>query len=327
MNFQELFQNFDIDPISLIESIVEADIPSVILFKDLQSRILYVNKRFFYKHREFQKDPSSVYGKTDFDLFPNSKEHAKQAYEDEQYVISSGQAINIVEIEGRDETGKPKIAHTKKYPVYNSQHQVIGTFIITEDVTTDINVIEENKQKAALLAKLNQELTTENTMDSLSGLYNRRFIRAELDSLMKQYQQKQESFSLIMMDLDNFKRINDEFGHTVGDEVITYVGSVLTNIKRLKHTRIEPCRYGGDEFLIIIPTSKLDYAIEVANDLKDAFDNQLLSSGAFHESIQLSMGISCVKDQENVHDLLVHTDDYLYKAKRRGKNQIYYEEE
>lgn len=324
MNFKQLFEEFQIDPAALIETIVNADIPSVILFKDIESRIVYVNNKFFNKHAEFLDDPSSVYGKTDFDLFPESIEHARQAFEDEQQVMKTGKPLNLIETEGKDEKGRTIIAHTRKYPLYNNKREVVGTFVITEDLTTDVATLRETQQKTDLLTKLNQELTEENTTDTLSRLYNRRFIRAELDSLLGEYKKNGIPFSTLMLDLDNFKRINDEFGHAVGDDVISYVGTTLLNIKRLKYPTIEPCRFGGDEFLVIMPNYQKEGAIAIAKDIKEAFDNQILRSGTFHESIKVSIGVACIDDNESIHDLLNDCDKRLYEAKKSGKQQIRY---
>lgn len=324
MEFKKFVEEYQIDPMRMIETIVEADMPSVCLFKNTESQIIYVNKRFFLKHKMFQNDPTSVYGKTDFDLFPDSIEHAKQAFEDEQQVIKTGKAINLVETEGKDEMGRTIIAHTKKFPVYNHQNEIIGTFIMTEDMTNDVATLRENQAKNELLTKLNIELTQENSIDALSSLYNRRFIRAELDSLYNAYKTQDIPFSIILIDLDNFKRVNDEFGHATGDEVITYVGTVLLNIKRQLYPTMEPCRYGGDEFLVILPTYQREGAIAIAKDIKEAFDNQILSSGHFHESVKMSIGIASIRSEEDIHQLITRCDKRLYEAKKNGKHQICY---
>lgn len=102
MEFDELFIKLKVNPLKLIESIVHAGGSSVILFKNRKSEILYVNDQFYQKHPQFKNNKEAVIGKTDFDLFPDSQEHAKQAFEDEQRVMETGQAINVVETEGKN---------------------------------------------------------------------------------------------------------------------------------------------------------------------------------------------------------------------------------
>ncbi len=178
MEFDELFTKLKVNPLKLIESIVHADGSSVILFKNRKSEILYVNDQFYQKHPQFKNNKEAVIGKTDFDLFPDSQEHAKQAFEDEQRVMETGQAINVVETEGKNHDGYTIIAHTRKYPLYDSQGETIGVFVITEDMTSDVKALRENQEKAKILTKLNVELSQENATDALTQLYNRRFIHA-----------------------------------------------------------------------------------------------------------------------------------------------------
>ena len=321
MEFQEIMQRLGIDANQVLEAIVTSDMPYVFVFKDIHSRILYVNQQFYSKHPEFKDQPDSVIGKTDFDLFPLFPKHAKQAYEDEQNVIKTKKPLHIFETEGQDARGYTKVAHTRKYPLLNAQKECVGVFVVTEDVSQDVSIVRENIEKNTLLTKLNQELTIENTQDALSGLYNKRFIRAQLNSLYNEYQKNKQDFSIILLDLDDFKVINDTYGHNVGDEVIVYVGNILKNIQHLLYTNMLPCRFGGDEFLVILPQSNYNEAIEIAKNIKEAFDNQKILLETFHDSVHLSLGISTIQD-ETIHELIERCDHYLYSAKKQGKCQI-----
>lgn len=324
MEFDELFTKLKVNPLKLIESIVHADGSSVILFKNRKSEILYVNDQFYQKHPQFKNNKEAVIGKTDFDLFPDSQEHAKQAFEDEQRVMETGQAINVVETEGKNHDGYTIIAHTRKYPLYDSQGETIGVFVITEDMTSDVKALRENQEKAKILTKLNVELSQENATDALTQLYNRRFIHAELDTLHKEYLENNTPFSILLLDLDNFKSVNDNYGHHIGDEVIKHVGTVLNNIKHQKYPTMEPCRYGGDEFLVILPAYQKDGAVSIARDIKDAFDHVILHAGAYHDIVRLSIGVAGIRDEETIQDLLNKCDQRMYISKRDGKRRITY---
>lgn len=324
MNLDNLYTKFKMDPFKLIDSVVHADGSAVILFKNRKSEILYVNDQFYQKHPQFKNCKETVIGKTDFDLFPDSNEHAKQAFEDEKKVMETGKAINVVETEGKNENGYTIIAHTRKYPVHNSEGEVIGVFVITEDMTSDVATLRENQEKAKILTKLNVELSQENAIDDLSQLYNRRFIKEELDAMHKKYIDNNTPFSVILLDLDDFKHVNDNYGHHVGDEVIRHVGSVLNNIKHQKYPTMEPCRYGGDEFLVILPAYQKDGAVSIAKDIKDAFDHVVLHTGHYDDIVRLSIGVAGIKAKESVQDLLNKCDQRMYISKKDGKHRITY---
>lgn len=102
MEFDELFTKLKVNPLKLIESIVHADGSSVILFKNRKSEILYVNDQFYQKHPQFKNNKEAVIGKTDFDCFRIHKNTLNNAFEDEQRVMETGQAINVVETEGKN---------------------------------------------------------------------------------------------------------------------------------------------------------------------------------------------------------------------------------
>lgn len=322
MNFNDLLTIFGMDPAKLIESVVNNKGSSVILFKNRKSEIIYVNEQFYQKHQQFKDCRDAVFGKTDFDLFPDSLEHARQAFDDEQKVMETGKAINVIETEGKNDKGQTILAHTRKYPVYNNKSEVIGVFVITEDMTSDVAMVRESQEKANILTKLNAELSQENAIDGLSKLYNRKFIKVQLDALHEDYINNNRPFSIIMLDLDNFKNINDTYGHTIGDEVIKHVGNILLNIKHQKYPTIEPCRYGGDEFLVILPSYQKDGAVAIAKDIKEAFDSTVLSTGNYHDIVELSIGVSGIRDDESVQDLMKKCDQRLYHSKRTGKHCI-----
>lgn len=324
MNLEKMLKELNLNAFKMLETLVTKDQASVIVFKNNKSEIVYVNDLFYKKHPQFASCKEKVIGLTDFDLFPDAHDHALQAYHDEQTVLKTGEPINLFEIEGIDASGNTIVAHTRKYPIYNYENQINGVFVITEDVSHDIKALEENRERNAYLMQLNEKLTLENSVDALSHLYNRRYIHEKIDYLQKLYKEKKSPYSIILIDLDNFKGINDHYGHQFGDHVIAFVGETLLEIKKQLYPSMEPCRYGGDEFLIILPTCQKEGAVAIANEIKQTFDHKILDDVKYQQIVKMSMGIATAEGHESSGEILKKCDQQLYLAKNTGKHKIMY---
>jgi diguanylate cyclase (GGDEF)-like protein len=160
------------------------------------------------------------------------------------------------------------------------------------------------------------------TIDSLSGLYNRRYFFSVSEKIFSQSKQSGDSISLLMIDIDFFKKINDTYGHSVGDEVIRFLGSNIKNF--IRKTDII-CRYGGEEFTLLLPDSEIKIAVEIGERIRKFFQDSFVLASDQKISFTVSIGIS-TKDAstESLNDLLIKADKMLYEAKNNGRNQIGY---
>lgn len=326
MDYDKFINDNQVDLRTLLKMIVHVETGAVIYFKDEKSRIQYVNDQFFLKHKDFKGNREAVIGKTDFDLFPQN-EHALQAFNDEQRVMKTGQPIHIIETEGTNERGHTIIVRTQKYPLYNQEGKVIGIFGITEDITADIEAVQSIDHENDILTKLNMQLTKENTTDALSGIHNRRFLRAELDSLYTEFYQNNTPFCILSIDIDDYKHINDNYGHETGDRVIRFIGKSLLKLKSQYYPMMEMCRQGGDEFMIIMPNTTKQQAIMAAYKIQEYFRSERFIFENFNESISMSMGLSEIREGDTVRMLLERADHRLYNVKRHGKNGLCYKGE
>ena len=174
------------------------------------------------------------------------------------------------------------------------------------------------------LGKANKELEETSVMDSLTGLYNRRFMDMKLEEQVHLAKRSATNLSLIMVDMDNFKDINDTYGHVAGDKFLISIGQILQN--NLHRSTDFACRYGGDEFMILLYDNSLDGALIVAERIRDQVRDSILEDTYSGELIRgtVSVGvISVVPEKETTpEDYIEAVDRVMYEAKAAGKNRI-----
>jgi len=175
------------------------------------------------------------------------------------------------------------------------------------------------EEKETIHREYNLKLLHMANSDQLTGLPNRRSTYQELDLLAKKYQSASTGFVVGLADIDNFKHINDTYGHLCGDEVLIEAGVVMKNYLR-KMDFVG--RWGGEEFLIILPDTNLDDGIEIMNRLKKSFEDTLFSCGSQQINITITIGVSAFSNISSITELLQRADDHLYKGKSIGKNCI-----
>jgi diguanylate cyclase (GGDEF)-like protein len=166
------------------------------------------------------------------------------------------------------------------------------------------------------LRKQNEELERLSISDALTGLHNRRYLTQRLsEELVRSYRHK-ASFSVLMADVDEFKKYNDAFGHPAGDEVLKKVASIL-----LSATRSEDCtaRYGGEEFAVLLTGTSGQVAEEVAERIRARVESHQFAG----RKITLSIGIAeFPEDGQTADEVISSADEALYAAKRAGRNQV-----
>lgn len=157
--------------------------------------------------------------------------------------------------------------------------------------------------------------------DGLTGLYNQNHFKEILSHEYKKAKRHLQPLSCIMLDLDNFKSVNDTYGHQVGDFVLVKSAEIL---KKLVRDTDLLARYGGEEFFIILPNTNLDGAFILAERIRSAFENNVFRKGDIAKTVTVSIGI-CSASDNNVAgdiDLITNADKALYRAKWRGRNNV-----
>lgn len=201
-----------------------------------------------------------------------------------------------------------------KYEMSEAVHRNVEIIVATLDYLTHIKKKIHNPKLIgeSFIGKL-VELSS---IDDLTKLYNRAYFFEKIKEELKRYRRYKTPFSLIMLDIDDFKRVNDLFGHLKGDEVLSEFGQILLNSRR----DLDICaRYGGEEFAIILPHTNGEEAKIISERIREKVKY------VFRKEIKItvSIGISnCPKSGMTLKSLIKKADDALYESKRMGKNIV-----
>ncbi|MCL7999448.1 PleD family two-component system response regulator [Brucella sp. 21LCYQ03] len=159
--------------------------------------------------------------------------------------------------------------------------------------------------------------------DSLTGLHNRRYLDTHMPVLLTRATGRERPLTVIMIDFDHFKRVNDQYGHDGGDDVLREFAARLR--KKIRGMDVM-CRYGGEEFAIVLPDTDLAAAAAVAERIRDAVSEEpfLLAGGKHQIAMTISIGIASLRlmGGDTVEALFARTDAALYEAKKKGRNRI-----
>jgi diguanylate cyclase (GGDEF)-like protein len=154
------------------------------------------------------------------------------------------------------------------------------------------------------------------SIDALTGLYNRRKFSELYNSSLLAMEQRGNEMSLMILDIDYFKKINDTFGHTIGDQVLIQISHAL--LKNLRNIDIV-CRWGGEEFVVLLPAVDLNHALFLAEKLRSSIE--VLEIDAVG-SVTSSFGVTSVNVQEDLETVIQRADMALYEAKASGRNCV-----
>ncbi len=167
--------------------------------------------------------------------------------------------------------------------------------------------------------RLCESLTKQASEDPLTGLYNRRFVFDIVEHELNRYRRYRSRFSLILIDADHFKQVNDTWGHCAGDDVLRRIAAVC-------RSAVRECdivgRFGGEEFIIVLPRTRAFDAAFVAHRIRRSMDAQRVPTDGGEIAVTLSLGIAeCGPDADSFDALLRAADRALYAAKRGGRNR------
>ncbi len=195
---------------------------------------------------------------------------------------------------------------------------ILGRNVRTAVATLDyLSNITETMRGATLVGEaVIEEIVGLSLCDGLTGLFNHTYFFQQIDLEVRRYLRYKTQVALVLIDIDDFKRVNDTYGHQEGDRILASMGEALRHVARDSDIC---CRYGGEEFAVILPLTDIHEAGEIAQRMKKEMAERLPDG----QVVTVSIGVaSCGKTTRTYRDLVEKADEALYQVKRSGKNRV-----
>ena len=309
---------FDINELHWLLDIVQSiDVGVVVLDRDYNVEVW---NSFMENHSGVSAEQASRHSL--FELFPEI-DQSWFTHKVETAVMLGTRAFTIWE-------QRPNLVHFKSYqPITGLADEMYQNVTIlplrsatgkTDHVCLiiyDVTGVAVNKRQ---LESANTKLQELALRDGLTGLLNRRYWESCLEREFARHQRYDNPVSLVIFDIDHFKRVNDTYGHQTGDEVIRSVAEITS---RLARETDFAGRYGGEEFVVLLPGTHLEGAAQFAKRLRQAVEQQVLDYQGSPLSYTISLGVATISDDmANYQILLERADKALYASKEQGRNRV-----
>lgn len=199
---------------------------------------------------------------------------------------------------------------------------LIDTSIFNAEFEKAHNILDSEVQRAndkiSKLVNKVIELETKSNLDPLTKVFNRRSLQSYLEKA-SYHVKSAENMHLMILDIDDFKSVNDQYGHVIGDKVLVFISNVL---KKILRDGDKIFRYGGEEFIIILNRIDSNTCKQVANRILTTIENNKLLYKEQSIHVTVSIGATTIQKDESAEAIIDRADQALYKAKSNGKNQI-----
>lgn len=281
-------------------------IPVEAYLKDAEGRIIFYNRRLANRFNISQDD---WIGKTSHDLWP--ADVADRIRLEERHVLRTGKTLeSYTEVPEGD--GKSSFWKNIRVPFEQNGQTLIA--VVAIDLSADLEREQYLQQVQDDLEAANRKLQALSLTDELTGLWNRRAFDQRLTEELARTRRTREPLTLAMVDLDNFKQINDTWGHPFGDTVLQRMADLMASSKRTEDIAV---RYGGEEFALLLPLADEAGARMVCERLL----SNMRDTDWGHRAITASVGLATIRGDFSREELLRRADHALYEAKRQGKNR------
>ena len=296
-NFQRLLQQAE----QTAKALLNATTDSAILI-DINGKILAANE---IAAKRFSADNDDMIRKNLFDILPPTLAQQKKSRIDQ--VLDSGDPLQFED----DYAGT--IFLNSLYPVFDRQGNIQNLAYFSRDITARRQIEQERRESERRYKELS-------ITDGLTNLYNSRHFYSSLQLEIERAHRYQRALALLMVDIDDFKRFNDTYGHQAGDRVLAKTGAVIRSALREADTGY---RYGGEEFAVILPETDGPGAVQLAERIRKELSAMPISLKATtNDHITASMGISELQEKDKLSQFVKRADENLYAAKKEGKNRV-----
>ena len=227
------------------------------------------------------------------------------------------------ELEYLCKDGSTMWAQVHVLPHFDSAGNIVEILGVSRDITdrkTALLALEESERRlqqvnSDLIAATN-ELQRLSTTDPLTNAWNRRYLQAVLESEVARSMRYGQPLTLLMLDIDRFKQVNDNFGHHVGDEVLV---DIVMRIQRRIRAEDVLCRWGGEEFMILTPHARLQGGQVLAEQLREAIETRDFPHVG---QLTVSVGVAEFDPERSLDNWLMRVDEAMYRAKEAGRNLV-----
>lgn len=237
---------------------------------------------------------------------------------------------SAAELELPTESAPERWVSVQLRPLLGADGEAAGSLLLLRDISEqrrqsqEITQLQEELARRTLertrLQQVVSELTELSLRDSLTGLFNRRALGERLVEELSRARRYGAPLSLMMVDIDDFKRVNDTHGHAIGDVVIGHVARLLARDRRVSDI---VARFGGEELVLLLPHTPLEGALALADRLRELVAHTPYRTLDAHEHVTVSVGVAAYEHaMREPEQLLEAADRALYRAKREGKNRV-----
>jgi diguanylate cyclase (GGDEF)-like protein len=262
--------------------------------------------KYYLSQGLIQKYQTQIDFTTTYNALKKSWRELKQSYDKDTQTI-----INISEecwdLADKMTTQAQKIAEAKKNDlIYLVQITALMLLVIISITLIVVYIL------------VKRGLEKDRVTDRLTSLFNRYYFEEQIDYHIELFDRHNREFSIIFFDIDFFKKVNDSFGHDKGDDVLEELSHLLK--REIRHIDFA-FRYGGEEFIVLLPETNLDNAVKIAERLREDVKNYNFS---VDRQITISLGVAEYKKDETVREVIKRADKYLYQAKSEGRDKVVY---